>query len=222
MTIAQRLTALIATALTGLILLAGVNYVQSDKVFKAANYANENTVPSLEAINKTISAFLQIRIRVMYHLVALDPALKATTEKTLKEEVAAVDKSIKNYEALITDDEDRRFVEAQKAAFGDYRITSYNVCYTKLLRLVSGLRRLLRQLHVQPKDLTQSYMTKEREPRLPFFYAGDVTTLLLSWCGVVLVVHDRNLDLDRVYVDRWPLVDAEGNHLREGDDQADH
>ena len=83
MTIAQRLIALIAAALAGLLILAGVSYLQTEKVFKAANYANENTVPSLEAINKTISAFLQIRTRVMYHIVTLDPAQKIATEKTL-------------------------------------------------------------------------------------------------------------------------------------------
>jgi methyl-accepting chemotaxis protein len=121
MTIAQRLIALIAAALAGLLILAGVSYLQTEKVFKAANYANENTVPSLEAINKTISAFLQIRTRVMYHIVTLDPAQKIATEKALESEVAELDKNIKNYEALITDDEDRRFVEAQKSALGQYR-----------------------------------------------------------------------------------------------------
>ena len=41
MTIAQRLIALIATSVACLALLAGTSYLQTGKVFEAANYAKE-------------------------------------------------------------------------------------------------------------------------------------------------------------------------------------
>ena len=123
MTIAQRLLALIATALACLLLLAGVSYLQTDKVFNTANYANENTVPSLEAINGTIIAFLQIRTRVMYHIVTLDAKQKIDTEKSLEKELQELDTSIASYERLLSDDEDRRFLEAQKATLSEYKTT---------------------------------------------------------------------------------------------------
>jgi len=121
MTIAQRLIALIATSVACLALLAGTSYLQTGKVFKAANYANEKTVPSLEAINRTIIAYLQARTRIMYHIVTLDAKVKQEIEKQLEAEIAQIDKELKNYEAQLSDDEDRRFLEVEKAIFAEFK-----------------------------------------------------------------------------------------------------
>ncbi|MBP8277451.1 MAG: MCP four helix bundle domain-containing protein, partial [Propionivibrio sp.] len=121
MTIAQRLIALIATSVACLALLAGTSYLQTGKVFKAANYANEKTVPSLEAINRTITAYLQARTRIMYHIVTLDAKAKQESEKLLEAELAQIDSELKNYEKLVSDDEDRRFLEVEKATFLEFK-----------------------------------------------------------------------------------------------------
>lgn len=121
MTIAQRLIALIATSVACLALLAGTSYLQTGKVFKAANYANEKTVPSLEAINKTIIAYLQARTRIMYHIVTLDAKAKQESEKQLEAEIAQIDKELTNYERQVSDDEDQRFLETEKATFAEFK-----------------------------------------------------------------------------------------------------
>ena len=114
MTIAQRLIALIATSVACLALLAGTSYLQTGKVFEAANYANKKTVPSLEAINRTITAYLQARTRIMYHIVTLDAKAKQESEKLLEAELAQIDSELKNYEKLVSDDEDRRSWKSRK------------------------------------------------------------------------------------------------------------
>ena len=121
MTIAQRLIALIATSVACLALLAGTSYLQTGKVFEAANYANKKTVPSLEAINRTITAYLQARTRIMYHIVTLDAKAKQESEKLLEAELAQIDSELKNYEKLVSDDEDRRFLEVEKATFLEFK-----------------------------------------------------------------------------------------------------
>lgn len=48
MTIAQKMVSLIVTALIGILLLAGLAQYQINMVFDKANFANENTVPSMK------------------------------------------------------------------------------------------------------------------------------------------------------------------------------
>ena len=81
MTIAQRLTALIATSTACLLLLSGISYFQMDKVYQAANFANTNTVPSLHLLNDAATDFLQIRIQVLAHVVTNKPNVKIEIEK---------------------------------------------------------------------------------------------------------------------------------------------
>ena len=121
MTIAQRLIALIATSLCCLLLLAGISHLQTDKVFKAANYANEQAIPSLEAITRTIISYLQIRTRVLHHAVTNDPKIKLQNEKKLEEELARLDDDLKNYEALVSDEEDKRRLDIEKNLLTTYK-----------------------------------------------------------------------------------------------------
>ena len=121
MTIAQRLIALIITSLCCLLLLAGISHLQTDKVFTAANYSNDKAIPSLEAINRTIISYLQIRTRVLHHAVTNDPKIKLQNEKNLEEELAQLDSNLKNYEALFSDEEDKRLLDIEKNLLTTYK-----------------------------------------------------------------------------------------------------
>ena len=61
MTISLRLLALTAAAVFGLVLVAGVNLYQINKVYQLANYANDNVVPTILALGRAVqSAHLQL------------------------------------------------------------------------------------------------------------------------------------------------------------------
>ena len=70
MTIAQRVIALIAAALLGLAVLTGVSSVQMNEVYKEANYANDNVVPSIETLHRASIAYYQIRTFTLYHILS--------------------------------------------------------------------------------------------------------------------------------------------------------
>ena len=127
MTIAQRLTALIATSTACLLLLSGISYFQMDKVYQAANFANTNTVPSLHLLNDAATDFLQIRIQVLAHVVTNKPNVKIEIEKTIKQLNADLEKNLKSYEALLADDQDKRFLDAEKATFEQYKNAVENI-----------------------------------------------------------------------------------------------
>ena len=128
MTIAQRVLALIGTAITCLLLFAGISYYQMDKVYTSANYGNENTVPSLEVLNKATIAFYQTRTRTLTHVVNTDPARMAEIEKTIIEAQNQLNQALKEYESLVSNDEDKRLLEAEKAD-----ITEYNKAVEEIL-----------------------------------------------------------------------------------------
>ena len=126
MTITQRVIALIAAALLGLAALTGINYIQLDKVYKEANYANENTVPSIEVLHRASIAYYQIRTLTLYHILSSHIAsnnadeVKRDLDKKIKEAVAEMQKHLKDYEALVSGAEDKRLLDHEKTLFAEY------------------------------------------------------------------------------------------------------
>jgi methyl-accepting chemotaxis protein len=127
MTIAQRLIALIAASIICMLVLSGIGYYQMDKVYKEANYGNENTVPSLLALDKIINAFFRIRLQVLDHVLAShiadnDPdARKRDIKKAIEQSVTDAENLLKEYETKLADDEDRRQLESEKATLAEYK-----------------------------------------------------------------------------------------------------
>jgi methyl-accepting chemotaxis protein len=120
MTIAQRLLALIAAAIACLLLLAGIAYYQMNKVYGAANYGNENTVPSLLTLNRAIISYFQIQTQTLSHAVTNDPKLKLDIEKTLEAAIEQMQTDLKDYDALVSNADDKALLEAEKATLAAY------------------------------------------------------------------------------------------------------
>ncbi len=120
MTVAQRLMALIFAAIACLLLLAGIAYYQMNKVYGAANYGNENTVPSLLTLNRAIISYFQIQTQTLSHAVTNDPKLKLDIEKTLESAIEQMQKDLKDYEALVSNADDQALLEAEKASLAAY------------------------------------------------------------------------------------------------------
>ena len=119
MTIAQRLMALIVTSITCLLLLSAIGYNQINKVFDAANYANENTVPRLQMLNSVIISFFQIQAQTITHAVSHNPKTKTDLDKTLSVELAKMEKSLGEYESMVTSEEERRMVQLEKSLLAE-------------------------------------------------------------------------------------------------------
>lgn len=120
MTIAQRVIALIVAALACLLLLAGIAYYQMNKVYGAANYGNEKTVPSLLTLNKAIISYFQIQTQTLSHAATNDPKVKLDIEKTLEDAIEQMQKDLKDYEALVSNADDKALLDAEKATLATY------------------------------------------------------------------------------------------------------
>ncbi|MGE5493290.1 MAG: methyl-accepting chemotaxis protein [Actinomycetota bacterium] len=120
MTISKRLYLLTYSIILGLVLIGILGLSMTEKVYLAANYGNENTVPSLVALNKAMKAFGQERVRIYRHVLTSDPAKKSELDAQI--EVATKDReaAFKEYEPLVSDDKDREMLAQDKSLAADY------------------------------------------------------------------------------------------------------
>ena len=125
-TLSKRLLILLATSIISLLLVAGLSLLQMNRVYKAANFSNENVVPSVLLLHEAQKEFMTIRIRVYRHILNTD--IDATIDEAKKN----VDSKLKSYEKLVIDAEDQRLLDEAKKGF---------VAYQKVLDPVLALSR---------------------------------------------------------------------------------
>jgi methyl-accepting chemotaxis protein len=120
MTVTKKMALLICSSLFGLAGLSVLSNTQMERVYTAANFSNENSVPALISLNSAVKSFGQLRVRLFRHVLNTDNTKTALYDKELKDSMAALDKALKSYEQTIVDAEDRRLFDAEKAALAAY------------------------------------------------------------------------------------------------------
>jgi methyl-accepting chemotaxis protein len=121
MTVAKRLYLLIVSAAIGVILVAGIGIFQAERIYTAANFGNDNTVPALVSLHKVSAGVANVRIGVYRHLfLGTDAAKMADIETKLTQAQNEVNGALKEYEPTIVDNEDRRRFDNVSTLFKDY------------------------------------------------------------------------------------------------------
>jgi len=121
MTIARKMQIIFAAVLLGLIVLAGMNQFQSSKVFEAANYANINTVPSLDELTNAGNGLTTVRVSVWQHLAQTDPGEMERLEKKIAENTRIIEESLKKYEKEdISNDKDKLLLAVDRDSLAKY------------------------------------------------------------------------------------------------------
>ncbi|MDD3484027.1 methyl-accepting chemotaxis protein [Azovibrio restrictus] len=120
MTIAKRLLMLILLSVLGLVAVGGIGLSQMGRINDGLNQVHDNSIPSILKVGEIETIFLRYRTRVMYHLLATEASAMAEHEKKLEEYKAMMYKDIKDYEALLSDDKDRQYLETTKTLLVEY------------------------------------------------------------------------------------------------------
>jgi methyl-accepting chemotaxis protein len=115
MSISQKLYGIIGLSILALIVLAGVSQYQMGSIFKAANYGNENTVPSLKTIGLANDGIDSTILLVERHVLNTDNAAMAGIEKDIKNARAKAEQAFKDYEGLLSNEDDKLQLEAEQA-----------------------------------------------------------------------------------------------------------
>jgi methyl-accepting chemotaxis protein len=111
---------LVLAALVGLLGLGGFSLYETERVYTAANFANDNTVPALIDLDQMVASMGDIRAELLRHRLASDATEMAQIEQSMDEAVTRFREGLKSYETTIADDKDRQLTEADRAAFDEY------------------------------------------------------------------------------------------------------
>jgi methyl-accepting chemotaxis protein len=120
MTIAQRLGVLICTAIIALLIVGGVGLVQMGLINDDLHAVNTNTIPSIQKLQTIEGNFLRLRTMVLYHLVSNDTAKKAEIEQSIDDLKAQINQGLKDYELLVSDEEDRSYLDKSRQLLQGY------------------------------------------------------------------------------------------------------
>ena len=100
LTVAKKMILLTAIVVLGLVGLSVNSYIQSNKIFKDASYAADNSVPSYNILINIMQGMASFRGNLFFHVINQEPAAKAELEKEIS---AAKNKIDTNLKAYVTD-----------------------------------------------------------------------------------------------------------------------
>jgi len=127
MNIPRHLLGLMSAVVLALVLIAGGNLLYMNRVYEMANYANRDTVPSLDALNGVLSSFLKLRLRIYRSVINTDAAAVVEIDKSIERARQDIDWFLTQYEAHISNDEDRHYLEDERQMVEDYLVSQQRI-----------------------------------------------------------------------------------------------
>jgi PAS domain S-box-containing protein len=121
MTVKTRLMLLMGTAIAGIVILLGLLIRDISSVYKAANYANTNTVPSVQTLGEADRALANVRVWTWKLLATTDAATASRIETDIGVAHDSLVKALSDYQkSLISDEQDAADLAADKEALAAY------------------------------------------------------------------------------------------------------
>jgi len=120
MTVGKKIALLPIVAVIAIVMVALLMMRDIGKVYDAASYGTVNTVPSLLVLDEMEANLATLRVNIWKHLARNDLAAMALEEQFITEGRAGIDKAVKDYELLLSDDKDKALLQADRDAFAAY------------------------------------------------------------------------------------------------------
>lgn len=127
LSIARRLQIMIVTAVIALLFSGVAGFYGISMVSGVMNHTQEQTVPSLASVAEAEALFLKYRLAVIQHIQNDNIAKAPEFDKLISETDQALAKELDHYEAdLLSDDQDKQMLAAEKQLLQAYRKASAN------------------------------------------------------------------------------------------------
>ncbi len=121
MTIAKRLSLLLAVLLGALFVVGGTALMEMRNQISSVNSINVNIIPSLEVVGRVSTNFALMRGLVLQHIISDNEKEMAKMEDEIKAIRVSIDGDLKMYmKDLVTDDKDRELLVAEQAKLGEF------------------------------------------------------------------------------------------------------
>ena len=119
-TIAQRILLLIATSVFSLLLVGGAGLYVANKQAQEMTHIVEDSLTSIQTLGEARQMFMTMRVNVYSHVMSTDPITKQGIESMLNFNREEVEKFLKEYEKLLSNDEDKKLLEEDVSSFKAY------------------------------------------------------------------------------------------------------
>ncbi|HTH76946.1 MAG TPA: methyl-accepting chemotaxis protein [Trinickia sp.] len=114
--IARRLMMLNLVAAVALFAVTGFGIYQARRVYEAASYGTENTVPSFVALDGVLKAYNAMTLLIAQHVATPDSQKMQSLEQQIAAQGEKLRAAFDRYDALVSDEKDRAMLAADRAA----------------------------------------------------------------------------------------------------------
>src|SRR5262249_54136861 len=119
MSIAKRLTILLAVPLLALLGLGVFTRLQLATIEERTRFVAENQISSLSILGELSRDFEELRVRIRTYAVASTPDKQASAQKAFEDLAKDLDGLLKNYaDHFLSDDKDRRLLDDFQRGYG--------------------------------------------------------------------------------------------------------
>ncbi|WP_319240096.1 methyl-accepting chemotaxis protein [uncultured Propionivibrio sp.] len=120
-TISLRLIVLIACSVIALVIVGATGLSAAGKAESGIANIRDDSLASIKVLNAARATFQSFRVNAYAHVLSVDAADMEATEQRCRELEARVEEYLKAYEKLVTDEEDRKLLEAEVRDFQTYK-----------------------------------------------------------------------------------------------------
>lgn len=126
LTITQRIMLQIGFSIVSLLLVGSVGLYVSNTQTEDIRLIDEDSLAGITTLTEARQAFMMIRLNVLNHIGNPDPAAKKVAEEKIGLYEIAAKKRLKDYEKLISNDEERKLLETDVGSFNAYLSLIHN------------------------------------------------------------------------------------------------
>jgi len=113
-TIAARVLLMIGASVVALVLVGAVGLMVVDRQTGSIQQINDDSLASLQKLSKVQKSLLMLRVSVYARVLNNDPFSWLSFDKRVEEDTKRLHEALKDYESHVSNDEDRRLLEADR------------------------------------------------------------------------------------------------------------
>ncbi|KHG34340.1 methyl-accepting chemotaxis protein [Sulfurospirillum sp. MES] len=118
MTIGKQLTGILAVAILGTCTIFGIALQKMEHVYDETNYANVNSIPSIDLLNDTIQNGYRLRLNLWEHITHDAPEEKVKRDEAIQKVRQSIEASFKTYETMVSDEKDKEHLAKDRVMLG--------------------------------------------------------------------------------------------------------
>jgi len=122
MSLSKQLITMLSIAILGLLAVFGIGMIKMESVYTKTNTANVNSLPSIILMGKLQQDLYRIRLSIWEHMSSTDSAHMKAIEERYKKYKIEFDKTLKEYELLLSDAKDKELYEKEQKFFNEYAL----------------------------------------------------------------------------------------------------